>query len=55
MGAMTFPAAAAEHPDDIRERGRRLDNAAEAYSIPLLPRDELLAYAAWHGELRASG
>ena len=43
------------HPDDIRERGKRLDNAAEAYAIPLLARDELLAYAAWHGEVRASG
>ena len=42
------------HPDDIRERGKRLDNAAEAYAIPLLARDELLAYAAWHGEVRAS-
>ena len=34
------------HPDDIRERGKRLENAAEAYSIPLLERDELIAYAA---------
>jgi hypothetical protein len=40
------------HPDDIRERGRRLANAADAYEIPLLARDELVAYAAWHGELR---
>ena len=41
------------HPDDIRERGRRLANAAEHYSIPLLPHAELVAYAAWHGEVRA--
>ena len=26
--------------------------AAEAHAIPLLPRDELIAYAGWHGELR---
>ncbi len=42
------------HPDDIRERGKRLANAAEAYAIPLLDRTELLAYAAWHGEVRAA-
>jgi hypothetical protein len=41
------------HPGDSRERGRRLENAAETYAIPLLARDELLAYAAWHGEVRA--
>ena len=41
------------HPDDIRERGRRLANVAEAYAIPLLARDELVAYATWHGEVRA--
>ena len=41
------------HPDDIRERGRRRENAAEAYAIPLLGRDELVAYAAWHGEVAA--
>ena len=29
-------------------------NAAEAYGIPLLERDELIAYAAWHGEVRAA-
>jgi len=41
------------HPDDIRERGLRLQNTADAYNIPLLARDELIAYAAWHGEVRA--
>jgi hypothetical protein len=41
------------NPDDFRERGRRAANAAEAYGIPLLERAELLAYARWHGELRA--
>jgi len=40
------------HPDDIREQGRRAAIAAEAYAIPLLARDELLAYAGWHGEVR---
>ena len=43
-----------KHPDDIRERGRRLINAAERYSIPLLERDELVAYAGWHGELHTA-
>lgn len=33
--------------------GRRRARAAESYSVPLLPRDELIAYAAWHGELCA--
>ena len=41
------------NPDDYREHGRCLANAAEAYGIPLLERDELIAYAAWHGEVRA--
>ena len=36
---------------DRLEGGRRLERAAERYGIPLLPRDELVAYAAWHGEL----
>ena len=43
-----------KHPADMRERGLRLQNAAAAYNIPLLARDELLAYAAWHGELRTT-
>ena len=43
-----------KHPADSRERGLRLQNAAETYNIPLLARDELLAYAAWHGEVRST-
>ena len=39
------------HPDDLRQ-GRRAAVAAEAYGIPLLERDELIAYARWHGEVR---
>lgn len=42
------------HPDDLREKGRRVANAAGAYDIPLLKRAELVAYAGWHGELRAA-
>jgi len=41
-------------PGDYREKGKRLENAAAAYAIPLLARDELVAYARWHGELRAA-
>jgi hypothetical protein len=33
--------------------GRRSALAAESYAVPLLPRDELITYAAWHGELRS--
>ncbi len=40
------------NPDDLREKGRRAAVAADAYGIPLLQRDELIAYADWHGELR---
>ena len=40
-----------KHPDDIREQGRRATIAAEAYAIPLLELDELIAYAGWHGEV----
>ena len=43
-----------ENPDDLREQGRRAAVAAEAYAIPLLARDELIAYAHWHGEVRAT-
>jgi hypothetical protein len=43
------------NPDDRRERGLRRAVAADAYGIPLLARDELVAYAAWHGEVVASG
>ncbi len=42
------------YPDDLYERGRRLENVADGYAIPLLERDELIAYAGWHGELRAA-
>ncbi len=42
------------NPDDLGERGRRVATAAEAYAIPLLEHAELVAYAAWHGELRAA-
>ncbi len=50
------PIALLDHPnpEDYREKGRRAANAAEAYGIPLLERAELLAYAGWHGELRAA-
>jgi hypothetical protein len=40
------------NPLDYGERGGRAAAAAEAYGIPLLPQAELVAYAAWHGELR---
>ncbi len=42
------------HEKDNREKGRRVANAAEAYVIPLLERAQLVAYARWHGELRAA-
>jgi hypothetical protein len=35
-----------------RAKRERLALAAENYGIPLLGRDELIAYAAWHGEVR---
>jgi hypothetical protein len=38
-------------PLDRREGGQRLARAAERYGIPLLDAGELVAYAAWHGEL----
>jgi hypothetical protein len=38
-------------PLDRREGGQRLQRAADAYRIPLLPADELVAYAGWHGQL----
>ena len=39
--------------DHVKPRVRaQADKAAEAYEIPLLARDELIAYAGWHGELR---
>ena len=39
------------NPIDRREAGQRLERAADRYAIPLLPADELVAYAAWHGQL----
>lgn len=36
---------------DFAHPGRRTAAAAEAYGIPVLPRDELIAYAGWYGEL----
>ncbi len=39
-----------DNPDD-RRNAKRAALAAEEYTIPLLPRDELIAYAGWHGEL----
>jgi hypothetical protein len=39
-----------ENPFDRRER-KRAAVAAEHYNVPLLPRDELIAYASWHGQL----
>ena len=35
-----------------RIRAARAAAAAEAYGIPVLARDELIAYAGWYGELR---
>jgi hypothetical protein len=40
-------------PLDRREGGQRLVRVAEHYTIPLLPADELVAYAGWHGQLVA--
>lgn len=42
------------NPDDSGERGRRVANAADAYELPLLEHAELVAYARWHGEMRAA-
>ena len=42
------------NPLDHRPPGKRAAAAAEAYSIPLLPAGELVAYAGWYGELRAA-
>ena len=39
-----------ENPLDVR-KGKRSALAAEEYGIPLLEREELIAYAGWHGEL----
>ena len=46
------PVALLDCPSPLdRSKGRLLARAAEAYGIPLLERDHLIAYAAWHGEL----
>ena len=39
-----------ENPLDRRTK-KRSALAAEEYAIPLLERDELIAYASWHGEV----
>jgi hypothetical protein len=36
---------------DFAHPGRRTAAAAELHGIPVLPRDELIAYAGWYGEL----
>ena len=51
--ARTVALLDAYNPLDFARPGKRARDAAEAYGIPLLPRDELVAYAGWHGELRA--
>lgn len=40
------------NPLDYFKPGKRAAAAAEAYEVPLLERDELVAYAGWFGELR---
>lgn len=48
------PVALLDRGDGLDRRGsERLALAAERYGIPLLERDELIAYAAWHGEVRS--
>lgn len=41
----------AYNPLDFARPLKRSRDAAEAYEIPLLPRDELVAFASWYGEL----
>ena len=41
----------AYNPLDFARPLKRARDAAAAYGVPLLARDELLAYAGWHGEL----
>lgn len=43
---------ARENPLDHR-KVKRSELAAETYDVPLLEREELIAYASWHGELAA--
>ena len=46
------PVALLDCPNPLdRGGGRRVALAAESYGIPVLDRDELTAYAAWHGEV----
>ncbi len=40
----------AYNPLDFAHPLKRARDAAAAYEIPLLPRDELVAYAGWYGE-----
>ncbi len=44
----------AYNPLDFARPLKRAREAAAAYDVPLLPRDELVAYAGWHGELRTA-
>ena len=41
----------AYNPLDFARPLKRARDAAEAYGVPLLPRDELVAFAGWYGEL----
>ncbi|MDP2712200.1 MAG: hypothetical protein Q8O56_13365 [Solirubrobacteraceae bacterium] len=52
--ARTIALLDADNPLDHMKPGARAKAAAEAYEIPLLEREELIAYAGWHGELRAT-
>ncbi|MDP8942721.1 MAG: hypothetical protein M3N16_01150 [Actinomycetota bacterium] len=46
------PVALLECPNPLdRRAGRYVAMAADSYGIPLLDREELTAYAGWHGEL----
>ncbi len=46
------PLALLDHHNPLDHRnGRRQRLAADGYGIPLLDRDELIAYAGWHGEV----
>jgi len=41
----------AYNPLDFARPLKRARDAAAIYGVPLLPRDELIAYAGWHGDL----
>ena len=48
------PVALLECDDPLDgRRAKRVARAAQEYAIPLLSREELIAYAGWHGELPA--